>query len=1403
MENEQVGLLMNAEAVVDSDHDKPRVRRQHGPVVGVAGTPLVALAVHEHQYRVPGHSVTYACCNVTMVPTQITRDASSMRAKRQPTAVHPMVGCAGRTLGLLCGGPRLPCRTVNVTIGPLSVGGRETRRFQCREHRGSGESPADDVVKSGVPKKATHTLRLGWISLTANTHLDYNSSKLFLHPLNTTPEHQRLRVSNSAYCRIQTHAENPREHPRSVNVVAFSPSRSRARLFSDRCRYFQIAPTDSREKSRREVLPRNCTKNREGIYTLDLLICILDRYPEWTTLQRQVHGRTETEQECNTVLVSRPRNPLKIPTPIGEQASARTRRQESDHIHASRVFSGVLGSKSQACSQLGGKTLCKVRLIATTIFLANPAVKQQCLHCCVSAWRLLTLAHVAMGDNSKVVFGGNLSFDHSAQEWSIFKERFESMCHANELTDDTDKAGTKRRSILLTTLVENTYRVARDLVSPKTLNTVEYKSLLEKLDDHFESPKCSFAERYKFYKAEQRPGEDLAEWAARVRRLAQFCGFTQELDTALRDRFVLGLENAREREKLFAESVDNLTFTKALHLAQATRSARLAMQATGPAARAAEAGAPATEVFAMRARRPTPPPPRAASYAPTNKCCAVCGFKNHSKDKCRYANYTCKQCNTKGHLSRVCKVNEKCNNFIAQESDDIHEVSDVITVNLCSKSCRSFVPNASGILNPLYELLKKDCKWNWREEQEAAFVRIKEELASDRVLAHYNPAYPTILTTDAGPALGAVLAQAQPDGRERVIAYASRSLTAKALTPITVSDICIETNKDSVLSRVKIYAEKGWPRKVKDSQLKPYFNCRVELTVEQGCILRGHKVVVPGVFREQLLNELHDSHQGVVKTKAEARKRMWWPKIDQQIEEKIGSCGVCMTMRSAPPRSPLAPWPYPAGPWQRVHLDMCAVQGKQFLIAVDAHSKWVECYAMAQTDSNSIIIKLADMFGRFGLARTLKLCSLHNRVLASPINDGRSLHCRHDLFTVGADASTGSAPVQDQDLSSNSSANENRRWRIMNKVPQPYKTTLLKKTVQPEVIPLQISPDTSFESITSLNSPVLERSIEVGENGEEQELPSEIGSAEDVTSAAAEPGPAPDGQEHADDRNQHSCVVDPNGGTDADVEARINRARAAYAQLKPVWTSHVITRRTKIRVFNSNVKSVLLYGCETWLVKKAITSKLQVFVNKCLRRILGVYWPRTITNTGLWELTSQKPIDKEILLRKWRVLRRPDAHLAKQALEWQAAGSRRPGRPRITWRRSVEKEISLIGYHWRDLEATAQDHRIWVKYTGNEDLVYIPICMDISLDCNPSTSKTPDCTTDHGNNPQAIEQAHTYKKRKIDTSLDCNPSTSKSKQATMEGSAQIFIFALLVSTDFCHELDILLWTCVLNIVVKN
>lgn len=59
-------------------------------------------------------------------------------------------------------------------------------------------------------------------------------------------------------------------------------------------------------------------------------------------------------------------------------------------------------------------------------------------------------------------------------------------------------------------------------------------------------------------------------------------------------------------------------------------------------------------------------------------------------------------------------------------------------------------------------------------------------------------------------------------------------------------------------------------------------------------------------------------------------------------------------------------------------------------------------------------------------------------------------------------------------------------------------------------------------------------------------------------------------------------VVDKQGGTGADVKATVDKARAAFLHLKSIWRSKELTTATKVRIFNSNIKSVLLYGSETW-----------------------------------------------------------------------------------------------------------------------------------------------------------------------------------------------------------------------------
>ncbi|KAH9590037.1 hypothetical protein MS3_00001091 [Schistosoma haematobium] len=87
------------------------------------------------------------------------------------------------------------------------------------------------------------------------------------------------------------------------------------------------------------------------------------------------------------------------------------------------------------------------------------------------------------------------------------------------------------------------------------------------------------------------------------------------------------------------------------------------------------------------------------------------------------------------------------------------------------------------------------------------------------------------------------------------------------------------------------------------------------------------------------------------------------------------------------------------------------------------------------------------------------------------------------------------------------------------------------------------------------------------------------------------------------------------GGSDTEVNERTDETRAEFLQLKNICNSKQLAANNKVRIFNTNVKIVQLYGAETWRNTTAIINKVQVFVNNCLRKILNVRWPDAISNS--------------------------------------------------------------------------------------------------------------------------------------------------------------------------------------------
>ncbi|VDO78690.1 unnamed protein product, partial [Schistosoma curassoni] len=109
--------------------------------------------------------------------------------------------------------------------------------------------------------------------------------------------------------------------------------------------------------------------------------------------------------------------------------------------------------------------------------------------------------------------------------------------------------------------------------------------------------------------------------------------------------------------------------------------------------------------------------------------------------------------------------------------------------------------------------------------------------------------------------------------------------------------------------------------------------------------------------------------------------------------------------------------------------------------------------------------------------------------------------------------------------------------------------------------------------------------------------------------------------------------------------------------------------------------------------------KVQAFINSCLRKILNIHWPDTISNSLWWERTNQLPAEEEIRKRRWKwiehTLHKSSNCITRQALTWNPEGKRKRERPNNTLRRIIEADMKRMNRNWKELERIAQDRIGW------------------------------------------------------------------------------------------------------------
>ena len=188
---------------------------------------------------------------------------------------------------------------------------------------------------------------------------------------------------------------------------------------------------------------------------------------------------------------------------------------------------------------------------------------------------------------------------------------------------------------------------------------------------------------------------------------------------------------------------------------------------------------------------------------------------------------------------------------------------------------------------------------------------------------------------------------------------------------MTAKEVTVATLSDPALQKLLRCLCQCWPSKI-PGELKPFRQRRECLTVEGDCILWGYRLLVPTEIRDRAMDDLHNSHLGVIHMKALARTNVLWPGIDKAIEEKARSCSACQAHKNSPAKTPLHTWSWATSPWERIHISFAGpFMGKMFLVVTDTHSKWPDIVSMHQITTTQTVTVLRNIFACYGFPHQL------------------------------------------------------------------------------------------------------------------------------------------------------------------------------------------------------------------------------------------------------------------------------------------------------------------------------------------------------------------------------------------------------------------------------------------------
>lgn len=160
------------------------------------------------------------------------------------------------------------------------------------------------------------------------------------------------------------------------------------------------------------------------------------------------------------------------------------------------------------------------------------------------------------------------------------------------------------------------------------------------------------------------------------------------------------------------------------------------------------------------------------------------------------------------------------------------------------------------------------------------------------------------------------------------------------------------------------------------SDLALFRAAREELYVDEDLVMKSGMVVVPRELYQKALQVAHLGHPGATATKSILRARVWWPRMDRDVERYVAACESCtLVSRQAPP-VPMTRTMLPTSVWESLAIDYNgpykALNGGLLLVIGDVYSRYLVIAPVASTDFKSLQSVLETLFKQYGYPKTVK-----------------------------------------------------------------------------------------------------------------------------------------------------------------------------------------------------------------------------------------------------------------------------------------------------------------------------------------------------------------------------------------------------------------------------------------------